>query len=74
MLHLVPTSLVADVPTTIYLRASRTMGQATLHIGDVISRKLPVVRPSEMIEIHIPQDVLTRLTREKEARVEVIET
>ncbi len=74
VLHLVPTSLVADVPTTIYLRASRTMGQATLHIGDVISRKLPVVRPSEMIEIHIPQDVLTRLTREKEARVEVIET
>jgi len=73
VLHLVPTSLVPGEQATVYLRASRTMRQATLRIGDAISRKLPVVRPSEMIEVRIPQDALARLTREKEARVEVIE-
>ena len=78
--HLVPTSLVGgEGPTKIYLRASRAMRQATLRIGgavsgDITSRKLPVVRPSEMIEVRISQEELARLTREKEVRIEVIES
>ncbi len=79
VLHLVPTSLIAgEGPTKIYLRASHAMRQATLRIGDaisknVISRKLPVVRPSEMIEVRISQEELARLTGQKEVRIEVIE-
>ena len=79
VLHLVPTSLVGgEGATKIYLRASHAMQQATLRIGDaisknVISRKLPVVRPSEMIEVRISQEELARLTGQKEVRIEVIE-
>jgi NADPH-dependent 2,4-dienoyl-CoA reductase/sulfur reductase-like enzyme len=79
VLHLVPTSLVGgEGATKIYLRASHAMRQATLRIGDaisknVISRKLPVVRPSEMIEVRISQEELARLTGQKEVRIEVIE-
>ena len=72
--HLVPTSLVAGSPTTIYLRASRAMHDAKVHIGDVIARVQPVVRPSEMVEIRIPRDALRELTKNDEARVEVTET
>jgi len=79
VLHLVPTSLIGgEEATKIYLRASHAMQQATLHIGDVISknvisRKLPVVRPSEMIEVRISQEEMARLTGQKEVRIEVIE-
>ena len=72
VLHLVPTSLVPGDGVSVYLRATRAMEQATLHIGEVISRKLPVVRPSEMIEINIPGDALEKLMKVDKARVEVV--
>lgn len=78
VLHLVPTSLIGgEGSTKIYLRASHAMRQATLRIGDVISgnvisRKLPVVRPSEMIEVRISQEEMARLTGQKEVGIEVI--
>jgi len=74
--HLVPTSLVARDSATLYLRCSRAMHEATVRIGnvisgDAISRKLPVVRPSEMVEIHIPEEALNELAKNNEAQVEV---
>jgi len=72
--HLVPTSLVGGMPTTLHLRASRAMHAATVHIGDVISRVQPVIRPSEMVEIRIPQDALRELTKNDETQVEVRES
>lgn len=74
VLHLVPTSLVFGEQASVYLRASRAMGQATVRIGNVISRVQPVVRPSEMIEVRIPEDALAKLLKIDEARVEVIES
>ncbi len=73
VLHLVPTSLVSGRPARIYLRSSRAMRQATVRIGDVIARKQPVVRPSEMIEIGIPERELYELMKTEHALVEVKE-
>ncbi|NIA03454.1 MAG: FAD-dependent oxidoreductase [Nitrospirae bacterium] len=72
--HLVPTSLVVGDSTTVYLRASRAMREATVRIGDVIARVQPVVRPSEMVEIRIPRDALQELTQKDETQVEITET
>lgn len=74
VLHLVPTSLVSGEPATVYLRSSRAMHKATVRIGNVISRKLPVVRPSEMIELRISKESLHELLKNDEALVEVTKT
>ena len=71
--HLVPTSLVSGMPTTLYLRSSRAMHEATVRIGNAITRAQPVVRPSEMIEVRIPQDAVRKLTKNDEVQVEVSE-
>jgi NADPH-dependent 2,4-dienoyl-CoA reductase/sulfur reductase-like enzyme len=68
---LVPISLSYAEDAKLYLRCSRPMDKASIEIGDAISRKLPVVRPSEMIEIHLPQAKLTQLMKNNEAKVEV---
>jgi len=73
VLHLVPSSLVAESPTVLYLRVSRPINAAMVHVGDVISRKQSVVRPSEMIEIRIPQDALRELVKKDEVHVKVTE-
>jgi NADPH-dependent 2,4-dienoyl-CoA reductase/sulfur reductase-like enzyme len=73
VLHLVPTSLVPGGPARVYLRASRAMRQASVRIGDVITRKQPVVRPSEMIEINISERELDELMKRERALVEVRE-
>jgi thioredoxin reductase len=68
---LVPTSITYAEKAKLYLRPSRAMDQATIQIGDVISRKLPVVRPSEMVEISLPEGKLCQLLKGAEAQVEV---
>ncbi len=74
VLHLVPTSLVAGVPTTLYLRVSHPMRQVKIQIGNVVSQTQPVVRPSEMIEVRLPNDALQELEKENNVCVEVTET
>ena len=52
----------------LFMRASRPMRKVRLEIcqaGEVLlSRKLPVVKPSEMIAIELPQDKVAALNRE----------
>jgi hypothetical protein len=48
------------------------MERAEVRVGRAISRRQPVVRPSEMIEIRISQDELKTLLEEEEATVEVV--
>lgn len=69
--HLVPSYLTYTDKSKLYLRSSRAMSQATVKIGNVISRKLPVVRPSEMIELRLPEKKLRQLTNQPETHIEL---
>ncbi len=74
VLHLVPTALTPETPTTLYLRVTRPMRQAEIKVGRVLSRKQMGVRPSEMIEITISDDELKELAQSSEILVEVTGT
>jgi len=74
VLHLAPTALTLEIPTTLYLRVTRPMRQAEVKIGRVLSRKQMGVRPSEMIEIKISDDELKELAQYSEILVEVTGT
>ncbi len=71
VLHLVPTSLVPETPATVYLRVSHPMREVEIQIGNSLSQTVPVARPSEMIEVRIPNDALREMKKEGEALVEV---
>jgi thioredoxin reductase len=73
VLHLAPTALDPETPTTLYLRVSRPMRQAEIKVGKALSRKQMGVRPSEMIEIRISSEALRELQKAPEVRVEVRE-
>lgn len=74
VLHLAPTALDPETPTTLYLRVSHPMRQARVLVGKALSRHHMGVRPSEMIEIRISGEALKELQGDPEARVEVIPT
>ena len=74
VLHLAPTALTPETPTTLYLRVTRPMRQAEVKVGRVLSRKQMGARPSEMIEIKISDDELKELAQYSEILVEVTGT
>lgn len=74
VLHLAPTVLDPETPTTLYLRVSHPMLQVKIEIGKVISQKQVGVRPSEMIEVRISEEEMRELGQAPEVRVKVIPT
>lgn len=73
VLHLAPSELDLETPTTLYLRVSRPIKQAEVRVGETLTRRYMGARPSEMIEIKLAKEILHELSKEREVRVEVRE-
>jgi NADPH-dependent 2,4-dienoyl-CoA reductase/sulfur reductase-like enzyme len=71
VLHLVPSYLLPEEPTTVYIRVPRPLPQARVSLGGVISKNHLGVRPTEMVEINLSREALAELCRLPEVRVEV---
>jgi NADPH-dependent 2,4-dienoyl-CoA reductase/sulfur reductase-like enzyme len=71
--HLVPGRLLRGTPTTVYLRVSRAMHPARIRIGGFYSKTLPAVRPSEMVELDVPEEALRSAVDGVAVAVEVSE-
>jgi len=70
--HLVPTSLVPGVATTLFVRARGPLPRARVEVGPgVVSRLHVGVRPAEMVEVDLSPEETTKLASLPEARVEV---
>jgi thioredoxin reductase len=56
--QLVPHCVSGDNDTTLHIRVKRPMKKVTLRVGDGFEKKLPYARPSEMIWVTVPKEVL----------------
>lgn len=70
--HLVPTSLVPGVATTLFVRARGPLPQARVEVGPSVAARCVGVRPAEMIEVDLSAEQTMELARLPEARVEVM--
>jgi hypothetical protein len=56
--QIVPHRVSAQKDTTLHIRVKRPMKMVTLRVGDGFEKKLPYARPSEMIWVTVPKEVL----------------
>jgi len=56
--QIVPQRISGLRDTTFYIRVKRPMKKFVLRVGDRFEKKLPYARPSEMIWVKVPKDVL----------------
>jgi len=56
--QVVPHRVSAQNDTTLHIRVKRPMKKVTLRVGDGFEKKLPYARPSEMIWVTVPKEVL----------------
>ena len=71
VLHMVPSRLDPETPTTLSLRVPRPLLDVEVLIGGVVCRRQLGARPSEMLEVPVSADLLSALSGAHEARVEV---
>ena len=71
VLHMVPSRLDRETPTTLFLRVPRPLLDIEVLIGGVVCHRQLGARPSEMLEVPVSADLLSALSEAHEVRVEV---
>ena len=59
--QIVPQVISGDHTVTIHIRVKRQMQKMVLRIGDLLERKFPYARPSEMIRVRLTRKILAEL-------------
>jgi thioredoxin reductase len=72
LLHMVPSALVPDIPTRLFLRVDKPIPKGDLLIGGVVSRALVGVRPSEMVEVMLTAEQVSALCEREKILVEMV--
>lgn len=71
VLHMVPQALSPGAENTLSLRVPRPLQRCAITVGGHVVTRQPGLRPSEMVEISLSDDLIGQLDGASEARVEV---
>jgi thioredoxin reductase len=59
--QIVPQAISGQRPVTLYIRVKHPMEKLTLRIGDIFKKRIPYVRPSEMVRIEFAKKIFSEM-------------